>query len=261
MVNQFFNLNSYYSILKTKNLGRPCIYLDLVNSTIEIAPNYPPNTIVLAKEQLKGRGQRNNVWQSPIGCAMGSLQVALKKHSYLSNRLCFLQHILALSISTTLEQLNPAKLGLNRVKLKWPNDIVYLNETKSDRRLEKLGGILVNTRESGDFYDVTLSFGLNVFNREPTTCLSEILGSTNEVSIELVVADTMNNLENLTTDLDEPKFQKLKRDYTERCLQINQTVHDPSHGSVLVTQVNDDGYLVGTKNDSTRDLCVITNIL
>lgn len=256
-MNQYFNLNGYYSNLKTKRLGRPCIYLEQVDSTIDVACEQNPDTIVLAKEQLKGRGQRSNVWQSPFGCAMGSLRVSSRKISYLSKRLCFLQHILALSAAKTLERIDGKKLGKNFIRLKWPNDIVY---KPPDRKVGlKIGGVLVNTKDLSDEYDITLSFGINVFNKEPTTCISEIIGNDKNITIDSVVADIMNHLEDYILDLNDERFEELKADYTARCLHINKLVEDEDQGPIRVKEVNDDGYLVGERC-TDKKLCIVTKI-
>lgn len=256
-MNQFFDINSYYSNLRTKRLGRPCIYLERVESTIDVACNESPHSIVLAKEQLKGRGQKGNVWQSPHGCAMGSLRVLCSKVSYLSTRLCFLQHILVLAAARTLEKIDSKKLGKNNVKLKWPNDIVY--KSNNDKRGLKICGVLVHTKDLPEEYDITMSFGLNVFNREPTTCISEIVGPGKKISIDSIVANMMNHLEDYMIHLDEEKFLELKMDYTERSLHINKFIEDELNGRVKVKEVDDDGFLVGERC-SDRRRCTVTKI-
>lgn len=257
-MSNLFNLESYYSQLKTRRLGRPCVYLDQVESTIDVASKEKPDTLVVAKEQTRGRGQRNNVWHSPVGCAMGSIKLACQRVSPLAKRLCFMQHILALMVARTLEQIDGSKLGKKQVRLKWPNDIVVTN-TVSGEPL-KIGGVLVHTKEQMNDYDIVLSFGLNISNQEPTTCVNEIIGPEKSVAIDSIVAELINNLEHYTYDLNDEKFQQIKLDYTERCMQINKLIQDETHGRVKVMYVNDDGYLVG-KNCSTNNLCTITKII
>lgn len=257
-MSQFFNIDSYYSQLKTKYLGRPCIFLDRVESTIDIANQKPPNTIVLAKEQIKGRGQRNNVWHSPVGCAMGSIRLACAKVSLLASKLCFLQHIMVIVAAKTLEQLDTERLGKNRIGLKWPNDIIYTNPSSNNQL--KIGGVLVQSVEKNDDYDITLSFGLNVFNSEPTTCIRDIIGNSKLISIESLVANMVNSLEQYTYELDDEKFHNLKLNYIERCLQMNKMIEDETNGRVRVYDVNDDGYLVGERC-SDQKLCTVTKIV
>lgn len=251
---EFFNLDSYYSNLSTKYLGRPCKYFDQVESTIDVATREPSNTLVLAKEQTKGRGQRTNTWHSPAGCAMGSIKLACRKVSPLAGKLCFLQHIMALTIAKTLEQIDRNKLGKERIKLKWPNDLIYCN---ASGETIKIGGVLVHSQEDQDQFDVTLSFGLNVLNKEPTICIKDIVDSS-DIRMDSLIARIMNNLENHTDIYDENKFQDIKQEYIERCLQINKPVEDEHHGRVLAREVNDDGFLVAEKNGK---LCTVTRIV
>lgn len=53
------------------------------------------------------------------------------------------------------------------VAIKWPNDI-YSGGLK-------LGGALIHTNWRSDRFSVVCGIGLNVSNREPTTCLDELL--------------------------------------------------------------------------------------
>lgn len=258
MSDRFFNLQAYYSRLKTRRLGRPCLYLDVVDSTIDVVAKEKPDTIVLAREQLKGRGQRNNVWQSPAGCAMGSIRFVCGKFSPVAKRLCFLQHIMVLVAAKTLEKLDGNKLGKNQIRLKWPNDIIYTN-TLTNQGL-KIGGVLVQSKEENEEYDITLSFGLNVFNSNPTTCVHDIVGDSGNISIEHIVGDMMNLLEYYTYDLTDEKFLQLKDEYTERCLQMNKLVEDELNGRVKVREVSDDGYLIGERCADSK-LCTVTKIV
>lgn len=255
---QLFDLESYYSRLRTRHLGRPCLYLETVDSTIELAAKQDTNTLVIAKEQLKGRGQGSNVWQSPAGCAMGSIRMACKKISPLGSRICFLQHLMVLAAAKTFEHLDDQKLGKNRIKLKWPNDIIYMEQITNVGW--KIGGVLVHTREIHDSYDITLSFGLNILNSKPTTCIRDILGSSQDVSIDSIVADVMNNLEQCTYELDDEKFQQFKLEYSSRCLQMNKLVEDEKNGRVKVKEISDDGFLIGERC-ADHKLCTVTKVV
>lgn len=252
---KIFCIESYYNHLKTIRLGRPCIYLDKVGSTIDEALNQPPDTIVLAKEQSNGRGQRSNVWFSPAGCAMGSIRIVCQKISPLASKLCFVQHIMILAMAKTLEQIDNIKLGRNHIKLKWPNDILY---HANDSYL-KIGGVLVHTTDLNDDYDIILSFGLNVTNSEPTTCIKDIIGSTREISIDELVAQMLNNLEQYTHYFDEEMFQDLKMEYTQRCMQMNKIIEDELNGRVKVKEVSEDGYLIGERCVDQK-LCTVTRL-
>jgi biotin--protein ligase len=255
VMTNLFNIETYYSCLRTIRIGRPCLYLDSVSSTIDVSPKEKPGTLVLAKEQTRGRGQRNNTWQSLVGCAMGSIRLECPKESLMAKRVCFLQHILALSIARTLEKIDPHRMGHEQIGLKWPNDVFYKKE------MLKIGGVLVNTHDLGDMFDIILSFGLNVDNREPTTCVNEIIKPTGrQVSIDTVVADIMNNLEQYTDELGDDQFEHIKSDYESRCLQVGKVVLDEKVGTVKVTGVDWDGFLIG-HCETSKKACTVTRII
>lgn len=249
-----FILENYYSYLKTLSLGRPCIFVEQTESTIIEAFDQPNGTVVVAGQQTKGRGQRDNVWFSPKGCAMASLKLTCAKTSFLGNRISFLQHIVGLSILRALETIDRDKLGKSNIKLKWPNDIIYT--TNKDQ--PKIGGILVNSQDSGNLFAIVVSFGLNIFNKEPTTCLSNITQKTN-LSIEQVVAQVFNNFEDYIYELNDTKFNLIKHEYIERCLYSKNIVEDEINGSVRVTNIDDDGFLVGERVQDKKS-CTVTNI-
>lgn len=242
----------------TRRLGRPCVYLEEVDSTINVVAKHEPNTIVLAREQLRGRGQGSKVWNSPAGCAMGSLRITCKRMSSLGARICFLQHIMVLAAAKTLERLDSQKLGKNRIKFKWPNDLIYMEPNTNVGW--KIGGVLVQAEEVDEDYDITLSFGLNVFNSKPTTCIRDIVGTSQNISIDKIVAEMLNVLEESTDDLNDEKFQQLKYDYTNRCLQMNTIIEDETNGRVRVKEVSDEGYLIGERCVDQKT-CTVTKII
>lgn len=69
------------------------------------------------------------------------------------------------------------------VRLKWPNDIYAVQEPTEDletgssekSNIVKIGGVLCQSSYDGrgDFH-VTVGFGLNVTNSEPTTCIFDL---------------------------------------------------------------------------------------
>lgn len=62
-------------------------------------------------------------------------------------------------------QLLPSPLD---IRIKWPNDIYTSSGLK-------IGGILIHTTWASDRFNVVTGVGLNVHNRNPTTCIEEML--------------------------------------------------------------------------------------
>lgn len=254
-----FNLERYNSLLKTKSLGRPCIYLDVVDSTVNLANQHAENTIVLAKTQTNGMGQRNNKWTSPSGCAMASMKLECLQDSFMGKRISFLQHLVALAIVRTLEDQCKQYLGKQYIRLKWPNDIYYQD---SEGKRSKIGGILIKTTNEENRYVIIVSFGLNVFNSEPTTCINDILAhfkSDVNVEIDELVAKIVNRLEEMIADFTEDTLPDIKQDYMSRWIHTKQQVDDDKQGRVEIVGVDSDGFLLA-KRISDGIYCQLTSL-
>ena len=65
----------------------------------------------------------------------------------------------------SLPQLLPTPLDIH---IKWPNDIYTSTGLK-------IGGVLIHTTWATDRFNVVTGIGLNVHNRNPTTCIEEML--------------------------------------------------------------------------------------
>jgi BirA family biotin operon repressor/biotin-[acetyl-CoA-carboxylase] ligase len=112
-------------------------------STLE---NY---TIVVAKEQKKGRGQQDSSWVSEphknliTSIYITNLELEIKHHKYLN---------FAISLAI-YEVLSTHKV--NRLSIKWPNDILSVNK--------KICGILIeNTIKGRKIHNSIIGIGLNV---------------------------------------------------------------------------------------------------
>lgn len=138
-------------------LGAPnCVALERVTSTLDIIHQLaedgaPHGTLVLADEQVKGRGRQSHYWHSPRGSGvwLGSLlrPAAPVEGGVLAIRagICLVRALADLDVVA---------------KLKWPNDIMV-----HDR---KLAGILCEARWSGQqVLWVALGIGINVHGPLP----------------------------------------------------------------------------------------------
>jgi BirA family transcriptional regulator, biotin operon repressor / biotin---[acetyl-CoA-carboxylase] ligase len=112
------------------------------------AENASPGTVVIAKQQTAGRGQRGNQWQSERGGLYLSLAIA-------PNLPAIDVHQLTMGIVWGIAD-RLRQQGLP-VSIKWPNDLML-----ADR---KLGGILTQTRMIGDRIDQAIvGVGINYAN-------------------------------------------------------------------------------------------------
>jgi len=138
--------------LKGLSLGWPLIYREQVTSTQDVAREQalagaPEGLLVLAEEQLAGRGRAGRSWWAPPGTAI--LSSLLLRPRVPRNRLGHIGMIAGLSMTDVLQTM----VGVD-ARLKWPNDIM-LEE-------KKLGGILLESFWVGEHLEaVILGLGLN----------------------------------------------------------------------------------------------------
>lgn len=103
--------------------------------------------LLLADEQTAGRGRRGRRWHSAPGAGLTfSLAVALRRPL---RELAALPLVAGVAVARALRS-----LGVARAALKWPNDIVV--------DAAKLGGILVETKSSGDAIKAVIGVGINL---------------------------------------------------------------------------------------------------
>ena len=86
--------------LHSEVLGRLVIYSDVMTSSMHILSGVPlqHGLAVVPFQQTGGVGRSTNMWLSPEGCAMFSLQLHIPLASYLGQHIPLLQHIVALSV-------------------------------------------------------------------------------------------------------------------------------------------------------------------
>lgn len=125
--------------------------IDSTNSWLQSqAPPQPGNVAVaVADHQTAGRGRHDRQWLSAPGC---SLCLSL---AYTFSRAPELLPPLTLAVGVaTADAL--ASIGIDRVRLKWPNDLLI------DGR--KLGGILIESqaRRSGSGTAITIIAGIGI---------------------------------------------------------------------------------------------------
>lgn len=123
--------------MKTTTLGRTLIYADAMPSTHTILEQGSPlqnGLVITARRQTSGRGEfeysrlnrfdnkfaigtrtgrSGNVWLSPEGCAMFSLQMQFSLSSPLGKSLSLIQHITALSVVMSLKSLHKCQVIIN----------------------------------------------------------------------------------------------------------------------------------------------------
>lgn len=131
------------------------IRLDSVSSTnsyVSAMPSdTPAGTVVTAREQTGGRGQRGNTWESEPGSNI-TLSVLLRPREVSAREQFMISEAVALAVARTAGRFLS---GICPVKVKWPNDI-YAGDMK-------ISGILIENTLSGSAIDRSIAgIGLNV---------------------------------------------------------------------------------------------------
>lgn len=122
----------FYNSLKTKDIGRKLVYMNITGSTMDDArklgrevSEYPHGTVVLAERQTKARGARDHVWDASN---TGNIYASFILHETSKSK--SFEGKFHLEVASCLSVLAAAsKLGFHAVKTKWPND-VWINNKK-----------------------------------------------------------------------------------------------------------------------------------
>lgn len=191
----------YNNLPKTLFIGKSVIYLPTCHSTNEVAstllskPEIFEGTVVVCSEQTAGKGQRGNTWEAEPNKNL-TFSLILKPKFLKVNQ----QFNLNIAISLAVYDLLTKYLG-EKVRIKWPNDIYYLNNPTP----QKICGILIQNIIKGDSIENSIvGIGLNVnqsiFGDPKAISLFNILQK--ELSTEEVLIDLMEKI--------EPRYLQLK---------------------------------------------------
>jgi BirA family biotin operon repressor/biotin-[acetyl-CoA-carboxylase] ligase len=131
-------------------------------------------TVCVAEYQSKGRGRRGRQWISPFGANL-YLSMYWRLDAGMAAAMG-LSLVIGVAVVEALES-----LGIDGVKLKWPNDLYYQDK--------KLAGILVElSGQSGGAAHLVIGMGMNLMMRQedtqidqPWTTLSQVM---NEKTID-----------------------------------------------------------------------------
>lgn len=137
------------------------IILDEVDSTNSWlsgkSSSLPGGTIVAARAQTAGRGQRGNSWESAPDANV-TMSMLLRPAGLEIGHAFPLSEAVALGVVSALAIRLPAEI-VARVAIKWPNDIYVGNS--------KIAGILIENSLRGNMIDRSIAgIGLNVNQRE-----------------------------------------------------------------------------------------------
>jgi len=217
--------------LRSGRFGAFYAYLGTVDSTQEVLKNWAldgaeEGAVVLAEQQLKGRGRRGRAWASAPG---KSLTFSLLLRPALP-----LSALPLLPLAAGLALCEACGVG----GLKWPNDLL-----SPDGR--KLAGVLLEAQVSGEEVAwVLLGIGLNV-HRGAAPPDGADLEEFCQVSRVELLARVLERLEARYAQLCDPVA--LLRDYRAKSYTLGQQVRVATVQGVIEGQASDiapDGSLV-----------------
>ena len=201
-------------------LGNRIVKLDETTSTNVFLQEMLVNStcfeglVVLTKNQIQGKGQRGNTWESENGKNL-TFSVLLKPNVLIEEQFV-LSQVVSLGIYDFL-----AKLGFEQVAIKWPNDI-YVDG-------KKIAGILIeNTLSANKIANCIVGIGLNVnqIQFSPSINATSLAILTDkEFDLEQLLNDLLKHIEYRYLQLKAGKNKKLKLDYLNVLLGYQKPLH------------------------------------
>ena len=166
-------------------------------------------TVIVAENQIKGRGQRGNVWQSQQGKNL-TFSVIIKPLINAKNQF-YISKVVSLALLDIIDKYT------ENVSIKWPNDIYVDNK--------KIAGILIeNIIQANRVNTSIIGIGLNV-NQEifdktllNPVSLKQITG--NIINKENLLNSILNNINNFTKIIDNKEL--IDKLYLNRLFGFNQ---------------------------------------
>ena len=198
----------------------------------------PSNTVIIAKRQTQGRGQRGNTWRSPLGGLF--MSVILQPNLAAANA-----HQITLWAAWGIAKaLN--ETGAN-VKLKWLNDLLI------DRR--KLGGILTETRiEADKIRYAVVGIGINWTNEVPDRAIALSELPTTLSSMDELIEAVLAGVEIGQARSDRDGMQGLLAEYLEMLSdrQVRKTI-DGQELQGQIIDIRPTGELVVRWEDNSQN--------
>lgn len=213
---------------------------DAVASTMDIVDEHAKagaaeGLVVLADEQLAGRGRSGRTWSAAPGSSL--LCSILMRPAVEPTRLGPLPLLIGVAVAEAIERCAPGKCGL-----KWPNDVLH-----SER---KIAGILMQTRIKANGVDyVNVGIGINVRSTEsdlpPGATSIRLAGGT--ADRESVLAHLLDRIDAIYDNFLTNRKQPYLSNWERRAVLLGERVSIVRDGELEVgvfQGVADDGRLL-----------------
>jgi len=193
--------------------------------------------VCIAEHQTGGRGRRGRTWLTPAG---SNIALSLGRSASIP-----ISEVSPLSLVVGLAAVDAlGRVGVNDVKLKWPNDIL-LNGTK-------VGGVLIELAGIASPLTIVVGIGINIGSGAEVSAhlgstVGDLLASGVPVSRNALAAELINSICEMTTRFESQGFAPMRSDWealhahqnrSVRVIGANETIEGIARG------VTDGGELI-----------------
>jgi len=209
--------------MKTLFIGQNSTHLKSVNSTNSYAiellrqTRFPEGSLFYTFEQILGRGQRGNVWES-FPNKNATLSIVLYPSFLPPEKQFLLTKIISIAVADLMAELLREYCTSSDIKIKWPNDIYVGNK--------KIAGILIEySLRENTIQSSVIGIGINInqLTFETTTCATSLaLLATKEFDLMDCIARLCELVEARYLQLKANKINQLAGDYLNRFYQLNE---------------------------------------
>jgi len=232
--------------LKTKVFGRSVISYRKVDSTNIIAyelakKGMKEGTVILADEQVKGKGRHGRHWSSP---SKGGIYMScVLRPKIAPNEISRITLLAAVAVAQAIREVSSLE-----VTIKWPNDIMIDGK--------KLCGILTEMKAEQDSVDfVVLGIGINVnvpkveLPKGATSIKEELTSGGGKINLSRVelTKKVLEKLEEYYNLMKSEGFEPIIDIWKDLSVMIGSRVKVSLHGKTfeaLAHDINPDGALV-----------------
>ena len=244
--------------METLFTGQNLVTLNSVDSTnnyaasLVNATNVLEGTVIVAYEQLSGKGQRGANWQSEAGKNLTCSVVYYPKFLNPSQQF-YLSMSVALAVYDTLSAFLP------ELKIKWPNDLYCRNK--------KIAGILIeNSVSDHGLLNSIIGIGINVnqiqFN-DLNFASSIKLETGNEINISDLLNQLCVHLEKWYLRLKNHDFSLIKMNYFSVLLNFEKKAQFELNNlvfSATITDIAENGFIELTLENGDKSQYDIKSI-
>ena len=248
--------------LNTEFIGHDLYIYNKVKSTNTLGRFFAHNkcengAVIISETQSKAKGRQGKSWDSPEGGI--ALSIVLNPILEVS-KAPLITLATGVAVAKTLE-----KLGLEKVKIKWPNDILIDSKKVSGILTESIAkfnsiehiivGVGINVNLKSEDLPETITYAPTSLNME--------LGE--EVNVNKVIKVFLEEFEYICNYFKTKDYDKILNSWRKRSFTIGKEVkvHLPFGGDYegYVVGMNKEGALVVEKSDGTYKKVIAGEVL